>query len=164
MSYSIDKRRLLGAVIQAVKEEIESLKVAYKHARETSIVSPTRMQSRYDTMGVEAAWKADTLARSIKEKAQALEYLERVPLSSGPLRAAVGTVVAIGPDGGQVREFYFILPAGGGQRIHLADGTPEVVTITFQAPLAQNLVGRRVGDAIESKGGQGSEDIIHAVV
>jgi transcription elongation GreA/GreB family factor len=140
-----DKRTLLDSLKAAIEAEIAEARKAYEHARETSVVSDGRMQSRYDTMGVEAAWKADSLNRTIQEKSKELLLLERVPLVSKPLRAAVGTIVGVGPEAGEIEAAYFILPAAGGHTLGV-NSSLAVTTVAFQAPLAQALVGLSAGD------------------
>jgi len=51
----MNKQVLLNQLIDIVKKNIETQKMSFEFARQTSLDAPNRMQSRYDTMGIESA-------------------------------------------------------------------------------------------------------------
>src|SRR5437588_11599445 len=110
----INKGEMLGEIVTRLETEIKKLRESFEEAKLTSIEAPGRMQSRYDTMGVEAAWVADGLAKSIEEKAEGTYRLKNVRLPDSPERVSIGCIVGIGPEGSAIENLYFFLTACGG--------------------------------------------------
>jgi len=141
----INKAQLLERVIAAVQADLDRLQAGLELAKAAKFESATRMQSRYDTFGVESSWVADGLATNLSERLEALRQLRNFKLPDDPRVAGVGSVVGIGPSGGEVENLYFILPAGGGLVLPI-DGPPgEINVVTPQAPIARKLANRRLG-------------------
>jgi hypothetical protein len=156
----IDKTALLQEIIQKLETEIQALRGSFKEAKLTSIEAPGRMQSRYDTMGVEAAWVADGLAKSIEEKVEGTYRLKNINLPDSPERVSLGCVVGIGPDGGDIENVYFILPACGGMIITIPNSDLTVQTVMLQAPVARALIGKSIDDEVAVRKGRGGPDVI----
>jgi hypothetical protein len=143
----INKEALLGEIIRKLEAEIKKLRESFEEAKLTSIEAPGRMQSRYDTMGVEAAWVADGLAKSLEEKVEGTYKLKNFTLPENPEKVSLGCVVGIGPEDGGVVNLYFILPACGGISITV-DNNMIIQTVMPQAPVARALIGKSLDDEV----------------
>ena len=150
-SKPFDKSRALDFLIEHLRSEIERINEGYEHARHTSIDAPGRMASRYDTMGVEAAWRADGLKKNIVEKERAVAYLEALRNKEIGDRVEVGAAVGIGPKEGTVELYFLVLPAAGGITIPLEGVSEEVLSVTVEAPVARALVGHKLGDLVNAR-------------
>ncbi|MCU1265693.1 MAG: hypothetical protein JWM21_2011 [Acidobacteria bacterium] len=157
---AIDKTALLEGIIRTLEEEIKTLRASFDEAKLTSIEAPGRMQSRYDTMGVEAAWVADGLAKSIEEKAEGTYRLKNVRLPDSPERVSIGCIVGIGPEGSAIENLYFILPACGGMSIPIDNSNLTLQTVMLQAPVARALIGKSLDDEVNVRRGRTTPDFI----
>jgi hypothetical protein len=138
---------LLQGIVALLEEEVADIRIGFEEARRTSIESPGRMQSRYDTMGVEAAWVADGLAKNLKSKIESLARLRQLRLPPAPLKGCVGAVVGVGtPEGSE--SIYFILPGGGGQTVQPSEKGAPVVIVTPGSPAGKALIGKEIGDEV----------------
>lgn len=139
---------ILHEVVTLLEEEIDSLKKGFEEARLTSIESPGRMQSRYDTMGVEAAWVADGLSRNLQSKLEGLTRLRQLRLPDKPSKGCVGAILGIGPTEDSVDTLYFLLPAGGGITLTLNSELRAIKVVTPASPAGKALIGKEVGDDV----------------
>jgi transcription elongation GreA/GreB family factor len=146
----INKVQLLERVIAAIQGDLDRLQAGLELAKAAKFESATRMQSRYDTFGVESSWVADGLAANLSERLEALRQLNNFKLPDDPQVVCVGSVVGVGPAGGGVEDLYFILPAGGGLVLPIDGATGEVNVLTPQAPIARRLANKQLGARVGS--------------
>ena len=154
---------LVSQMVTDLQNEIMDLEKSYEHAKETKAVSPGRMQSRYDTMGVEAAWMADSLAKNIEEKRRSISALRSLNLTTPPNRVVLGSLVGIGPEKGETEAFYFIVPSSGGNKYRLDDIGTDVLTVTVHAPIAQEMIGTSVGDYVDVRHDRAEADVVKRI-
>ncbi|MDE3166062.1 MAG: hypothetical protein KGN36_09665, partial [Acidobacteriota bacterium] len=115
---------------------------------------------RYDTMGVEAAWVADGLAKNLTLKREALGRLKALRLSDSPQRGSVGTIVGVGPDEGPVEMLYFILPACGGAELPSPEPEKVVRVVTPGANVGRELIGKELGDEVNVRPRRAQPDVV----
>lgn len=145
----INKTSLLSELIDLIRSDIAEQRKSFDFARQTSIDAPGRMQSRYDTMGVEAAWVADGLAKSLNEKEMHIVRLQKIQINESPKNVCIGSIVVISSDDSSPQEHYFILPVASGYKLQAEN--LSITTLTPLTPLGKVLVGKEVGDEIEVK-------------
>ena len=160
----LDKRKVFEWVVERLEQEIGQMKTGYEEARRTSIEAPGRMQSRYDTMGVEAAWVADGLARNIEGKLQSLSVLRAFNLPASPPRVALGCIAGVGHDMKATEAAYFLLPGCGGLVIPAEVSSYEIRVITPQSPIGRELLGKAVGDDVRVRRQRPEPDVVTMVV
>lgn len=136
------------------------MKQSFETARRASIEAPQRMQSRYDTLAIESAWLADSLAESFRSKQEAITRLRQMRLPETPDRCFVGCVVGIGPTEENIESVYFLVPAAGGVDLEVDGLAFPVKTVTLQAPAGKALVGKSVGDEVSIRKGRVEPDVI----
>jgi hypothetical protein len=153
----INKAQLLERVIAAIQADLDRLQSGVELAKAAKFESATRMQSRYDTFGVESSWVADGLATNLSERLEALRQLSSFKLPDDPQEVGVGSVVGIGPSGGDVEDLYFILPAGGGLVLPIGGLPGEINVVTPQAPITRKLAEKGLGERLETAPGVGTE-------
>lgn len=156
----VDKSKILQQVIDLIEEEVVRLRAGYEQARKTSIEAPGRMQSRYDTMGIEAGWVAGGLAKNLNEKMEALRVLRQIRLPDAPELGALGCIIGIGPKNGSIRSFYFILPVAGGISIPLQGTKFTLQTVTPPTPVGRGLIGKSPGDKVTVLKDKKKSDVI----
>jgi len=149
----INKAQLLKQVIAAIQSDLDRLESGVELAKAAKFESATRMQSRYDTFGVESSWVADGLATNLSERREALRELCNFRLPDNPQEVCLGSIVGVGWPYGEVEDLYFILPAGGGLVLPL-DGPPgEINVVTPRAPIARKLTKKQLGGELGNAAG-----------
>ena len=143
----VNKRELIRQVIEQLSAELELLSRAARAAHAEATHEQSKAEDKYDTRGLEASYLARGQSRQAAEIEQAITEFEKLPLrdfgSSDPID--VGAFVEL--SGKREKSYYFIGPRAGGTEVN-HDGK-EILVITPQSPLGQQLVGRTQGDRIK---------------
>lgn len=143
----MNKKALLDQLIDILKKNIEIQRKSFESARQTSLEAPGRMQSRYDTMGIESAWVADGLAKSLIEKEKSVTQLESFKFGDTVNRVCLGSVVGISSGESLSKEYFFILPTASGYQ--LCENVITITTLTPTTPVGKALIGKQIGEDIE---------------
>ncbi|MCF6147514.1 MAG: GreA/GreB family elongation factor [Candidatus Kuenenia sp.] len=143
----MNKIHFIEKLITMLKASIEEQKKSFESARQASIDSAGRMQSRYDTMGIESAWVADGLARALHEKESNLRYLETFHCTEPATYARVGSIVKTTSSDSPDHEYFFILPVMSG--CELCENGTVITTLSPETPLGRALIGKEAGEKIE---------------
>ena len=142
------KKDVVEAVRLALQEEFRALPRASEEARSGATDEETQPDGKYDTQSMEANYLADGQARqavAVEAAAANFEGTDFRDFESGEA-IAVGALVELRMGTG---EYWSLLgPAAGGREV-CVEGT-EVTVVTPEAPLGGALIGRRVGERIDS--------------
>jgi transcription elongation GreA/GreB family factor len=159
----VDKRALIQKIVARLGEELDLLLKAARTSHAEATHESSKAENKYDTRGLEAAYLARGQSKQAAESVQAIKDFEALPLREfGPAdEIDVGALVEL--TGKKERSLYFIGPrAGGTEIIH---DNREVLVITPQSPLGQQLVGRKQGEKVKLEiAGARNELIISSVV
>ncbi len=146
------KERLLALIRERLSRDLDLLLQAAKSAHEASTHEENIPENKYDTLGLEASYLAQGQANRGQVIRQALhDYRLLTPHVFGddsPIRLTA-LVTLMGEDGST--RSVFIGPAEGGLRI--MDQGDEIMVITPASPLGRSLIGRRLGDCVETGSG-----------
>jgi transcription elongation GreA/GreB family factor len=143
----LDKRKVLEAFKSRLEQELER---AIKRAREAAsgvTHEENRAEGDKDMRATEASYVARGQASRVAEMEEAvtrlaaLELLEFAP----DARIALSALVELEHNGRRLH--YFLLPAGGGEKVSL--GGVEIQALTTQSPLGRALLGLIQGDVAE---------------
>lgn len=143
---TIDKPRLIEALIAVLEEDLALQTRAANLARDEAIDEESRAEGKYDTRGQEAAYLAEGQAKIATELADAMAHYRTLPLPATPAGAKieVGSVVQVERNGHPI--LGLIGPKAGGTDFE-CDGHHFTV-ITPVSPLGQLLLGRKEGDTV----------------
>lgn len=140
----MNKAALLKLIISALTDQLALLDKAARASHAEATHESSKAENKYDTRGLEAAYLAGGQARQIRELTDAIEQFEKLPVR--PFSAAhpidLGALVELDMNG--ERTFYFIGPKSGGLEINYQ--RKEILVITPQSPLGQNLIGKKSGE------------------
>ena len=156
------KSQLLKLIVAALSENLEVLTKAARASHAEATHESNKAESKYDTRGLEAAYLAGGQARQAREILEAIKLFEALPAREFAADEPIdlGALVELEADGG--RAFYFIGPKGGG--LEIRHQRREIMVITPQSPLGQNLMGRKAGDRWKAPvGGMAAEERIVSV-
>ncbi|PIR86682.1 MAG: hypothetical protein COU11_04190 [Candidatus Harrisonbacteria bacterium CG10_big_fil_rev_8_21_14_0_10_49_15] len=146
----MDKQEIYELVVRAIKAEIAQDEESIIGLREASIEAPGAMQSHSDTSKFQFGTMANTLGELLDTKraaVAAIKALANAPLST-ETQVGIGSVVSIEDlEQKKSAQYFVVLPDAGGVEV-VVDGR-LVVVIAESAPLAQKLMGARVGDVVE---------------
>jgi hypothetical protein len=143
----VDKRALVNQIIAHLRSELELLAKAARAAHSEATHESSKAENKYDTRGLEASYLARGQSRQALEAAQAIEELQKLPLRefTSSDEIDVGAFVELASK--RERNFYFLAPRAGGTEVTFEG--QEVLVITPQSPLGQQIAGRKQGDKIK---------------
>ena len=140
----MNKRALIKKITAKLTEELEIYFRAAQFSRAEATHESSKAESKYDTRGLEASYLARGQSRQAAEIEAAIAEFEKLPEkkfgADEPI--GLGALVELGTDGENV--FYFIGPRAGGTEV-LHD-KKEILVITPQSPLGEQLLGKKSGD------------------
>lgn len=143
----MNKSALVKKIIVQLTGELELYAKAARAAHAEATHEQSRAENKYDTRGLEASYLARGQSRQAAEIAQAIREFEtfqpRMFSPTDPIDT--GAVVELQTEA--ERTWYFVATrAGGTEVIH---DRKEILVITPESPLGQQLVSRNVGDRID---------------
>ena len=143
----MNKQAVVKKIIKQLASELELYMKAANAARYEATHEQSKAENKYDTRGLEASYLARGQSKQAAEIAQAIEEFEALPIREfGPKDAIdVGALVQI--ETKREISIYFIGPRAGGTEVE--HDKKEILVITPQSPLGQQLVGRRQGDKLQ---------------
>ncbi|MSU50271.1 MAG: transcription elongation factor [Opitutus sp.] len=150
------KTELRDAILQQLHLELARQTSAVELAHDEAISEESRAESKWDTHSQEAAYLAEGQAKLADEIAGSIELYGALRLpdfGTGDV-IALGALVQVEPAvpsrSKTARASYFLGPRAGG--LELNDGGRQVLVLTPQSPLGRQLLGKRVGDVVQSPG------------
>lgn len=152
----MSKSALLKKIISALQDELESYARAAKAAHAEATHEQNKAENKYDTRGLEAAYLAGAQSRQAAETQSAIEQFQKLPLKDFAVAEAIDVSALVELESRRERTWFFIGPCKGGLEVQ-HDGK-EIVLITPQAPLGEQLVGRKSGDRFKWGTGAGQTE------
>jgi len=134
---------ILEQIVQQLINERELLFRAARAAHFEATDEQSKAENKYDTRGLEASYLARGQARKVKEVQQAIEEFQALDLRTANPTGTVqlGTLVQLINAKGE--SLYFLGPRAGGMEVEHAGH--EILVITPQSPLGQQLMGQKLG-------------------
>jgi transcription elongation GreA/GreB family factor len=156
----VKKRELIKKIIAQLAAELELYSRAARAAHAEATHEQSKAENKYDTRGLEASYLARGQSRQAAEIAHAIKQFESLAIREYGSKEAidVGALVELEMKG--ERSLYFMGPCAGGTEI--VHGKKEILVITPQSPLGQQLVGKLQGDRLTLEIG-GSRDSYHVL-
>jgi len=149
----MNKPEILQKIVEQLTTDLSVLHTAAKTAHEASIHEENIPDNKYDTLSLEASYVAQGQANRAQEIKEALEVYKLLELQQfeddTPIRLTA--LVTLEAEDGATR-LVFIGPTEGGMKINFAEG--EIVVITPGSPMGSGLLGKTVGDTVETGAGQ----------
>jgi len=155
----IDKKVLLQKIVNNLTHDLSIAMQAALVAHEAAINEETQPDNKYDTLSLESSYIAQGHANRGQELRKALQVCNNLSLHCFSIESPISmsALVELEYLSGETR-LVFIAPAAGGMKID-CDGQ-LVNVITPEAPLAQALMGQRVGDAFSWGSGRHEGEIV----
>lgn len=143
------KQKYIEGLIEGLAQQFLSASQAAKNAQSEANSHKGAMESRYDTFKEEAQYlsnahrlRANSLELAIAETKEIFHYIDKIPTDF----VSVGSLVMILTQNDEKR-YYFIIPYGSGDILSL--NSIPVFIIGKNSPIAEALVGARIGEEVE---------------
>ena len=143
----LSKPAIVRGIITQLTTELQNLANASRTMHADASDEQNKAEDKYDTRGLETAYLASAQARQATETEQALAAYQQLALAKFSADSPIALTALIELDSGGKRAFYFLGPKGGGLEIRHKGS--DVLVITPESPLGQELMGRKVGDQIK---------------
>jgi hypothetical protein len=139
----MNKALLLEQVIATLNENLSVLQKAARASHIEATHESSKAENKYDTRGLEAAYLAGGQARQAKEILDSIKLYQSLPLRDFGPDDPIDLTAVVELDADHLQSMYFIGPKSGGLEVGY-EGR-EIVVVTPQSPLGQNLIGKMVG-------------------
>ena len=143
------KAQLIKLIITSLRESVDVLERAARASHEEATHESSRAESKYDTRGLEAAYLAGGQARQAKEILDSIKVYEALAIRDFAPSAPIELTALVELDTDGTHSTYFIGPRNGG--LEIQHRRKEIMVITPQSPLGQNLMGRQAGQRWAAK-------------
>jgi transcription elongation GreA/GreB family factor len=140
----MNKRALIRKIIVRLTDELEIYFRAANASRAEATHEQSRAESKYDTRGLEASYLARGQSRQAAEIESAIAEFEKLAAQklNGDGIIDIGALVEL--EHGGENSFYFLGPRAGGTEV--VHEKKEILVITPQSPLGEQLMGKKQGD------------------
>jgi transcription elongation GreA/GreB family factor len=148
----MNKRAVIQKIIAKLTRELEVYLRAAQFSRAEATHESNKAENKYDTRGLEASYLARGQSKQVAEIESAIADFEGLAARkfAADDAIAVGALVELEMSG--EKNFYFLGPrAGGTEIIH---DKKEILVITPQSPLGEQLIGKKFGEALKLKLGK----------
>jgi transcription elongation GreA/GreB family factor len=145
----MNKRALIKKIVARLTGELEVYFRAAQASRAEATHEQSRAENKYDTRGLEASYLAHGQSRQAAEIQAAIAAFEKLDARTFKAGEAIDVGAFLELELNGERTAYFIGPRAGGTEV-LHDKR-EVLVITPQSPLGEQLLGRKQGDILKLK-------------
>ena len=140
----MNKRAVIKKITAKLVGELEIYFRAAQFSRAEATHESNKPENKYDTRGLEASYLARGQSKQAAELETAIAEFEKLDVK----KIAAGDAIAVGAlvelEHGGEKFIYFVGPRAGGTEI-LHD-KKEILVITPQSPLGEQLMGKKSGD------------------
>ena len=138
-------------LVKKIVAQLVDLSELYANAARASHAEATdeqnQAENKYDTRGLEAAYLARGQSRQVAETEQALKQYQALSVRAYGAADPIDLGALVELETKTERSFYFVGPCAGGTEI--VHDKKDVLVITPQSPLGQQLVGKKQGDRLK---------------
>ncbi len=140
----MNKRAIIQKITEKLGSELEVYFRAAQFARAEATHEQNKAEHKYDTRGLEASYLARGQSKQAAELEAAIAEFEKLDGRKFAAGEAIGLGALVELEHGSEKSFYFVGPrAGGTEVIH---DRKEILVITPQSPLGEQLLGKKAGD------------------
>ncbi len=148
----MDKEILRQQIVASLEADYVSALQAAKIAHAAATHVENVPDNKYATLGLEASYLAQGQANRAQEIKKAIQQFRQLGLQQFSCHTPIRqTAVVQLTDDCNIDRVVFICPAAGG--LSLEHDGAQVMVITPESPLGQELIGKYSGDLVELKSG-----------
>ncbi|MGH7975285.1 MAG: GreA/GreB family elongation factor [Limisphaerales bacterium] len=143
----MNKRAIIKKIVAKLTGELEIYFRAAQFSRAEATHESSKAESKYDTRGLEASYLARGQSRQAAEIEAAIAEFEKLDARKFFNGDGIGIGALVELETGDENLFYFIGPRAGGTEI--SHDKKEILVITPQSPLGEQLLGKKSGDKLQ---------------
>jgi transcription elongation GreA/GreB family factor len=143
----MNKRAIIKKIIARLTDELEIYFRAAKFSRAEATHESSKAESKYDTRGLEASYLARGQSKQAAELEAAIAEYQKLGVKKFGADEPIGLGALVELEHGGENSFYFIGPRAGGTEI--LHEKKEILVITPQSPLGEQLLGKKSGDILK---------------
>ena len=143
----MNKSALLKKIVETLRDELALYHKAALAAHAEATHEQSKAENKYDTRGLEASYLARGQSRQAAEIAQSIEQFEQLSAKAFTREDSIDLGALVELKGKKERSIYFVGPRAGGTEV--VHEKKEVLVITPQSPLGQEIMGRKEGDRLK---------------
>jgi transcription elongation GreA/GreB family factor len=143
----ISKRAIVGLIVEQLTEQLNTLVDASRAMHADASDEQSKPEDKYDTRGLETAYLASSQARMATEIEQALAIYRALELQKFTEKTPINLTALVELEFRGECSLHFLGPKGGGMEIRHKG--QEILVITPESPIGQQLLGKKVGDSIK---------------
>jgi transcription elongation GreA/GreB family factor len=148
----MNKRAVIQKITAKLAGELEVYLRAAEFSRAEATHEQNKAESKYDTRGLEASYLARGQSKQAAELEAAIVEYQKLGVKKFADGDAIGIGALVELEQLGEKSFYFLGPrAGGTEVIH---DKREILVITPQSPLGEQLAGKKSGDTLQLKLGK----------
>jgi len=140
----MNKSKLPECIVEALQDSLALLEKAARASHAEATHESSKAENKYDTRGLEAAYLAGGQARQAREILESIKVYGYLSVkefgAADPIEVSALVELETSGETGT----YFIGPRSGG--LELAYNGTEIMVITPQSPLGQQLMGKKTGE------------------
>jgi transcription elongation GreA/GreB family factor len=140
----MNKRSIIKKIIAQLTDELEIYFRAANASRAEATHEQNKAESKYDTRGLEASYLARGQSRQAAEIEAAIAEFEKLAVRKFCDGEAIDPGALVELKTGDGHFLYFIGPRAGGTEV--VHGKREILVITPQSPLGEQLIGKKQGE------------------
>lgn len=142
-----DKKRVLDAVLEKMRETWAQMTAAALRTAEGATHAEAKPENDKDTRALEQSYLARGQAARAEELTEQMHLLRFMPLRAYGDEDALGAGALLTLEGDEGERCLFLSPHGGGIEV-VVDGV-EVMVVTPVSSLGRAVLGRALGDDVE---------------
>lgn len=143
----MNKKTLIKKIIAHLTAELELYYKAAKSARAEATDEQSKAENKYDTRGLEASYLARGQSKQAADTEAAIGQFEKLNPRKFGAKEGIDLSALVELEGMGETMHYFIAPCAGGTEI--VHEKKEVLIITPQSPLGEQLIGKKQGDRLK---------------
>jgi transcription elongation GreA/GreB family factor len=141
----MNKRAIIKKITAKLISELEVYFRAARFSRAEATHESSKAESKYDTRGLEASYLARGQSKQAAELEGAIAQFEKLNAKKFGADAAIDIGALVELESGGENSFYFVGPRAGGTEV--VHDRKEILVITPQSPLGEQLVGKKQGES-----------------
>ncbi len=143
----ISKRTIVQEIIKLLGQDLENLAGSSASMHADASDEQNKAEDQYDTRGLETAYIASSQARLATETEAAMAAYQALILQKFAPTDLIDLTALVELESRGASDLYFIGPHRGGLEIKHKE--TEVLVITPESPLGQQLIGKKTGDRVK---------------
>lgn len=152
----MNKKTLVKKIVAQLVGELDLYIKASRAAHAEATHEQSKAENKYDTRGLEASYLARGQSKQAAETEKAIKQFEKLELKKFENGAPIDLTAVIELETKRERSIYFMAPCAGGTEVR--HEKQDLLVITPQSPLGQQLLGKKQGDKLRMEIGGNRDD------